>query len=132
MHEEIKRAPEEIAPASEVLSSEQREQAEYWLKITEQENAAKPSEQLDEEKTRAELNEIFEVWLTSERLEPLRALTTQAEAVANPLRREAKEALERIVERINKLDRPPELLEKYKKLSRAVGIMSGGVVDHTR
>lgn len=86
----------------------------------------------------AELATTFEAWLVPEKLEPLHKLETQAEAMADPLRKEAKLALNTITARLKELERvlPTEeydaLVEKYRTLSRAVGMLNGGKVDHAR
>ncbi len=119
----------------DVLTPEQEAQADYWMAQIEKEMASaaeKSPEQIEKEKVRTELKEIFAVWLVPEKLEPLHALTTQAEALADPLRKEAKLALGEMLKRIHALGDPVDLMEQYKILSRAVGMINSGLVDHTR
>jgi hypothetical protein len=75
-------------------------------------------------------------------LEELHAITdlTPEEALRHPLREPAKKALNPIVALLNKLkeetDIPSEEYEalkaEYKRLSRAVGMINNGKVDHER
>ena len=75
-------------------------------------------------------------------LEELHAITTlsKEDGYKHPVRDEAKTALGPITEMIHVLheetNTPEELITeykaRYKKLSQAVGMISGGVVDHTR
>lgn len=131
------------AEGSAPLSPEEEDQAAYWLEMMAAESAEKKrTEKIPEptegEKAVSELNEIFDVWLAPEKLEALHALSTEAEAVENPLRAEAKLALGEILKRINlaKKSLPGSetdpLMAKYKLVSRAVGVINRGLVDHTR
>jgi hypothetical protein len=115
------------------LTDAQEAQAAHWLAQIEAEQAAveKP-EQTETEKAREELGAIFDEWLVPEKLAPLHALETQAEAMADPLRKEAKAALAKITPRLKLLGDPVDLTEKYRELSRAVGMINSGKVDHTR
>jgi hypothetical protein len=117
--------PEELTP-------EQMDHAAHWLQqmaveAEEKRLTEKHPEPTELERTQVELNELFEAWLTPEKLEALHALTTEAEAMESPLRAEAKLALAEIKKRMD-----PTTKEKYNLLSRAVGIINGGKVDHTR
>ena len=119
--------------STEQLTPEQEAQAAHWLAQIEKEAATeKPPEQEEKDKAAAELQEIFDAWLVPEKLEPLHALTTQAEAMASGLRKEAKAALATITTKMKIVGETDELLEKYQTLSKAVGMISGGLVDHTR
>jgi hypothetical protein len=143
MSEEAEKAMEpEVSPevAPEKLSPEQEEQAKYWLEVIEKETVArqeKNPEQLEIEKKESVLMEIFETWLVPEKLDALHELKTQAEAMTNPLRKEAKAALCEITKII--IPRGEEFkplfdkyLQQYRILSRAVGMINSGMVDHTR
>lgn len=67
-------------------------------------------------------------------LSKLHAITylNPTEAPHHPLREPARLALAPIVAILNKLPPNKELKEQYMRLSRAVGIISGGKVDHDR
>ncbi|MBI4458036.1 hypothetical protein HY633_03685 [Candidatus Uhrbacteria bacterium] len=119
------------------LTPEQEEQAKYWLERIEREMAAdrlneKSPEEAEKEKWRSELKEIFDAWLVPEKLDSLHELKNQAEAMASPLRAEAKKALVEITKRMPALGDSDDLKDKYRVLSMAVGIINNGLVDHTR
>lgn len=122
----------------EKLSPEQEEQAKHWMEQTRKELEAKSQEKrmepAENERILSELKEIFETWLIPEKLNPLIALKTEVEAMASPERKEAKLVLAEIQNRIKTLSGVPieALKEKYRVLSRAVGIINSGLVDHTR
>ncbi|OIO52247.1 hypothetical protein COY93_04455 [Candidatus Uhrbacteria bacterium CG_4_10_14_0_8_um_filter_58_22] len=119
--------------AHEQLTPEQEEQARFWLeKIREGQLVEKSLEPAEKEKIASEIEVFFETWLVPEKLGPLLALETQAEALASPLRAEAKEDLAGILRRIILLGKLKEFMENYMTLSKAVGIINGGVVDHVR
>ncbi len=140
--------PSEATEAAKVegsapLSPEEMDQATYWLEqmakeSEEKKRTEKVAEPTECETAVSELNEIFETWLAPEKLEALHALSTEAEAVKTPLRAEAKLAMGEILKRINvaKKSLPSSetdpLMAKYKLVSRAVGVISRGLVDHTR
>lgn len=124
---------------------EQDELAEYWLKQMAAEPQPKPPELTEKERAVVELNELFEIWLTPEVLEKLNGISTEAQALArlNPnatetekqlsqFRKDANTALGEIQKRLKILGEPDDLMQKRKLLSRAVGMINKGLVDHTR
>jgi len=135
----------DISPevAYDQLTPEEEEQAKYWLEQTEKEIAAerrekKSPELAESEKMVSELKEIFDTWLVPEKLELLNALKSEAEAMASPERTEAKLALAEILKRIKALkkllpgDAVDDLMDKFRVLSRAVGMINSGLCDHNR
>ncbi len=126
------KSPESQPAPVEALSPPQQELANYWLQKIAAEEQPTVLEQTEVEKAAAELETLFDTWLSPETLAGLHALVTETEAMASPLRTEAKVALKAILERMKKLEETPERFKKYKALSRAVGIINSGLVDHTR
>ncbi len=133
----MEKFPEFAQPAvpetqSSTLSPETKEQAAFWLERIEKEKAEKRPEPTENERMAAELKELFEIWLAPERLEALNALTTVAEAMASPERKEGKTAVSEILNRIKaiQLSNPSEdvtdLMRKYQMVSNAVGFLTGG------
>lgn len=110
------------------IPPEEVEQAEHWLLHIEVEVRTKATMPADKEIAPSELEKIFDIWLTPEKLDALHAITTQEEAMTSPLRKEARLALAVIL----KLSCTSEHQKKYKMLSRAVGMINSGSVDHTR
>jgi hypothetical protein len=90
----------------------------------------------------AALEQYFAEFETKFPLVELHAITTLSKenGYKHPLRDEAKASLGPITEMIHVLEEETntsaekiiEYTNRYKLLSRAVGIISGGVVDHTR
>jgi len=92
----------------------------------------------------AEFEEMIASFELNHSLEELLSIThypTVKEALEHPIRKSAKLALNAIVEKLNKLkkktnitiEKYEELEEKYRTLSRAVGIIdANNNVDHTR
>ena len=130
-----------VTPASE-LPAERADQAAYWLEVIQQEQAAerrdgKSPEQIETEKLMSEIGAFFEEWLATEKLEMLNAIKGEAEAEASPERAAAKLALRETLKRIKVLkelsfDGVDGLMAKHRILSRAVGMINKGLVDHTR
>lgn len=125
----------------ESLTAEQEAQAAYWLEITEKElrEAAKNKPaQAEIERAAAEVEALLAEWLTPEKLEPLQAIETAAEAAASPERQTAKQALTEILSRIKILETTlpaaeiDQLMKRHRILSRAVGVINSGRVDHSR
>lgn len=128
-------SPESRFVPVEALTPAQKEQAEYWLRTIASEKQPVAPEQTEQQKALAELETLFDAWLSPEKLAELHAIVTEAEAMASPLRTEAKLALRAILERVKKQEGTPEhaeCLRKYRLLSKAVGIINSGLVDHTR
>lgn len=73
-------------------------------------------------------------------VEELTMLNTAKEALASPLREKAKEEIKPILKIIQTLkketnigpDKLEELEVKYRRLSRAIGMINSGKVDHNR
>jgi 16S rRNA C967 or C1407 C5-methylase (RsmB/RsmF family) len=130
------------APAPDALTALEQEQADHWLMQEAQEEvmraAEKSPEQAEKERLVAEVEALFETWLAPEKLEHLNGLTEEAEAMADPVRTEAKLALKELLTRKKKLvDVLPakdisEIDEKRTRIGKAVGMINGGKVDHTR
>ncbi len=124
------------------LSAEQEEQARYWMGMQKEIDAASRESEnakaAEKERVISKLNELFDIWLVAEKLEPLRVLQNPTEAMASPLRAEAKLVLAEILQGIRTLSESlpfPEigaLQKKYRLLSQAVGIIRADSVDHTR
>ena len=134
-------ADEETEPSGP-LTPEQKDQSAHWLEVIakeqEIEQQRKALETIAIEKMRSELNTVFDVWLTPEKLDSLHAIKTMAEAIASPLRTEAKLALAEILKCTKAMkdliqdDEHDALMKKYRVLSQAVGMINSGEVDHTR
>jgi len=140
---EIVKQPEQETWNDPALTPEQNRQINDLLKEALDKDAVeqlekKPVELTENEIITSELGEIFDTWLAPEKLEALNALTTEAEAIINPLRMDAKLVLNIIWKKMKTLgDTLPSaeldaLRAKNKILSRAVGMINGGLVDHTR
>lgn len=125
------------------------EQAEYWLEQIAKEEAArvpeKNPEQVELERTLTEIETIFEHWMDPEKLASLNALESEKDAMESPLRTQAKQALGTLMTKKKWLQTtlPKEKLDKMKEqmdeieakraiLGKAVGMINGGKVDHTR
>jgi hypothetical protein len=73
-------------------------------------------------------------------IEALLAITTAEEAEKSEERKSAHDALKLLLAQLNSLtsenyiapEQYQKLKERFQRLSRAVGIISGGKVDHTR
>ncbi|MBU1091290.1 hypothetical protein KKA27_00220 [Patescibacteria group bacterium] len=87
-----------------------------------------------------EFEEILTPLLKEELLELLNNIEIEEEAMENKERESVKEALIPLVEKMNFLKKRTDigeeefekLHEKYKIISRAVGMINGGNVDHNR
>ena len=130
--EQMKKSAEKIEVLVEGLPSEQAEQAKLWLGRVEIEERAKASEPANIERAPSELQNILDIWLAPEKLDALHAITTQEEAMTSPLRTEARLALAVILREVKMLGVNSELQKKYKILSRAIGMINSGSVDHNR
>lgn len=142
--------PEESAASPDIrqqnvgeMTPEMDDQAAYWLEMIAQEEAearekTKAPEEEEKERAALELNQLFEEWLVPEKLEPLHAITDEQEARTSPERAAAKDVLAEILKRTRLLaefmtrEELEPLMEKHRVLSRAVGMINSGVVDHTR
>ena len=89
----------------------------------------------------AELEQRYTSFESGHSLLELHAITEEEDARTNPVRQSAKEALDPILAILNTLERETnispekfkELKEKYRRLSKAVGIIDkDGKVDHAR
>jgi len=90
----------------------------------------------------AEFEGLIASFESTHSLAELHAITdlTPKEAPMHPVREPAKEALVPITDMLNKLKRETnitpekheELKSEYRRLSRAVGMINGGKVDHNR
>ncbi len=87
-----------------------------------------------------ELEAILAPFMMGDILATLRAVKTEKEALDNTERKSAKQALNLIFSRLKNLKEETnitdkeydKLYEKYKTLSRAVGMINGGAIDHNR
>lgn len=130
--EKKKKSDQKIEALVEKLPPEEVEQAKHWLGRVEVEERAKASMPPSKEIAPSELQNILDIWLAPEKLDALHAITTQEEAMTSPLRKEARLALAVINKEVKMLGETSELQKKYKILSRAIGIINSGSVDHTR
>lgn len=87
-----------------------------------------------------QLEEVIAPFMTENTLFALREIKTEEEALNNEERGSAKKALNPILSQLRNLkektnitdEEYAKLYEKYKTLSRAVGIINSGAVDHSR
>ena len=137
----IENSGEQRDPRYSVPSAE--EQAEYDARLPEIEAAtAQPVLLIECGPQIAEIEALMAAFEATHDLAALHAITTITleDALAHPLRKPAKAALIPIVALLTFLkqstniteERLEELKQKYLRLSRAVGVLNGGVLDHTR
>ncbi len=126
-----------------ILTPEQAETADYWLKIIEKEKPTfSPEKQRECAPEIEKLENLFIAFEKEHSLEQLLLITdlTPKDAPNHPVREPAKNALKPITALLDVLKRETnitsekydELEAKYKILSRAVGMINNNKVDHTR
>lgn len=106
------------------------------------EAAETPEAKLECEPEVAKFKEMVAAFEAEHSLEELHAITdlTPEDAPKHPLREPARVAIIPIVTQLNKLkeetnitpERYEEMRAEYKRLSRAIGMINKGKVDHTR
>jgi hypothetical protein len=125
----------------EGLTDEQIAQYEAYMTVH-PETPVSPEDLRNPEEETAELEALIANFEQAHDIEGLRAITnlTPEEAPRHPTREPARKDLVPIVGLLNALkeetnipeEKYEELKARYRNLSRAVGLINGGVVDHTR
>ncbi len=121
------------------LTAEQAEQYEDYMRRY-PDVSIDPKDLVESEPMVAEFLGMIDLFEINFSLDKLHEIVSMKEALESPLRQEAKSALIPIVSKMKNLESAttiaPEkfkkLKEMYRKLSRAVGIVTQDGVDHNR
>jgi hypothetical protein len=123
------------------VSPDQEEQYNAWIK-NHPETEIAPDTLRESAEEIAEFDTMIDVFESEHPLEELLSIVdlTPEQAMVHPVREPARKALSPIVAKLHALrdetnitpEKYKELQERYKRISRAVGIINNNKIDHTR